>query len=656
VTAAASGGQVTTYAYDPAGNETSVVNPDGVTEMKTYTPLNLLATVSFSGSAPPNATYTYDADNNQISMTDASGTSTNAFDPFDEVGSIKNGAGVTTSRQYDLDGDVERVTYSLSGASWASTPTIIYQFDHADELTLVTDFNSDISRIGYSSDGLPTTLRFGGSGPTVTTTYAKNDSPASITLGNGSTLQEFAYSDAPDANIVSETDTPTSALSPADYTYDPQGRVTSDTPGSGSSKTYSEDRSSDLTALPTGATASYYGSSTELTSSSLSGTATSYTYDASGNRTAESGGLTMSAGYNGANELTSYSNAAANMSSATYDGDGLRASTTTTPSGGSASTQNFAWSTVGSVPELLQDSTNAYIYGPYNIPFEQVNLATGTIQYLVADALGSIRGVVNSSGSLTATTSYDAWGNPETTGGLSSYTSFGFAGGYMDPTGLIYFINRFYDPKSGSFLNVDPDLMTTGMAYTYASDNPTDVTDPLGDDPPINRTTTQLSLYPEQSALVDAETTALVSAENNATDKGPLTPTQEAAIINRVDLSEPYVEGEGNAIVLKSGHYEVLATVRTPDIAQLLRAQFDPSTDDTSSPALNVKVNSNGSVTLSVSNAVLVSSLAIGARGLYTAGNLIVAGINGTLVEGTVASATDFAEIAEELGFLLLLG
>lgn len=37
---------------------------------------------------------------------------------------------------------------------------------------------------------------------------------------------------------------------------------------------------------------------------------------------------------------------------------------------------------------------------------------------------------------------YDAWGSPETTGGLTSYTSFGFAGGYTDPTGLVYLINR----------------------------------------------------------------------------------------------------------------------------------------------------------------------------------------------------------------------
>ena len=64
------------------------------------------------------------------------------------------------------------------------------------------------------------------------------------------------------------------------------------------------------------------------------------------------------------------------------------------------------------------DSDNAYIYGPSGTPFEQVNLSTGTITYLVSDALGVGALVWSASaGSLTASTSYDAWGNPETTGG-----------------------------------------------------------------------------------------------------------------------------------------------------------------------------------------------------------------------------------------------
>ena len=157
-----------------------------------------------------------------------------------------------------------------------------------------------------------------------------------------------------------------------------------------------------------------------------------------------------------AGELTNYSDASADTSSAVYDGDGLRTSATTSPTSGSGSTQSFVWGITYSVPRLLMDSTNAYIYGPSGTPIEQVNLSTGSVIYLTADALGSVRGVVSSGGSLTGSTSYDAYGNPEATGGLSSYTPFGFAGGYTDPTGLIYLIGRYYDPQTGQFLSVDP--------------------------------------------------------------------------------------------------------------------------------------------------------------------------------------------------------
>jgi len=79
-----------------------------------------------------------------------------------------------------------------------------------------------------------------------------------------------------------------------------------------------------------------------------------------------------------------------------------------------------------------------------------------------------------------------AWGyfwpspNPETTGGLTSYTPFGFAGAYTDPTGLLYLINRYYDPTTGQFISVDPDLAQTQAPYAYADGNPVTGTDPAG--------------------------------------------------------------------------------------------------------------------------------------------------------------------------------
>jgi RHS repeat-associated protein len=346
----------------------------------------------------------------------------------------------------------------------------------------VTDFNGHQITIGSTADGEPKSQTLGSSGDTITTSYDPIGSQSAITLKNSSsTQQSFTYSDAPSGNILSETDTPTSPQSPAGYTYDAQGRVTSMTPGSGSANNYGFDASSNLTTLPTGATGTYNNAG-ELTSSTLSGTTTNYTYNADGEQlTATQGSATLSSGtWNGAGQLTAYSDSAANMTAAGYDGTGMRASSTITPSGGSSATQAYVWNTVPQIPQLIMDSSNAYIYSTGLAPTEQVNLSTGTITYLVADLLGSVRGAVSSTGALTATASYDAWGNPETVGGLTGTTPFGYAGGYTDPNGLVYLINRYYDPATGQFLSVDPSLSQTLAPYGYVNENPVSATDPNG--------------------------------------------------------------------------------------------------------------------------------------------------------------------------------
>lgn len=73
------------------------------------------------------------------------------------------------------------------------------------------------------------------------------------------------------------------------------------TPGTGSANGYSFDASSNLTTLPTGATASYNDAG-QLTSTSLAGATTSYTYNADGEQLTSTQGSTTesSATWNGA--------------------------------------------------------------------------------------------------------------------------------------------------------------------------------------------------------------------------------------------------------------------------------------------------------------------------------------------------------------------
>ena len=249
------------------------------------------------------------------------------------------------------------------------------------------------------------------------------------------------------------------------------------TPGTGSTLNYAFDASGNLTTLPTGR-APDYDNASELTSSSCPARprTTPITPTESGSTAAQGGTTDVSGTWNSAGQLTAYSDRAASMTAATYNGDGdarhrHNQRRQPRPSPGTQSAD----------PAAHHGRKNAYIYCGGVAPTEQVNLSTGAITYLVTDSLGSVRGTVNSSGALTGTAAYDAWGNPETTGGLSATTPFGYAGGYTDPTGLIYLLNRYYDPATGQFISVDPAIDQTFQPYEYASGNPVSRTDPTGE-------------------------------------------------------------------------------------------------------------------------------------------------------------------------------
>jgi RHS repeat-associated protein len=477
-TSSAPSGATTTQTYDPAGNKLTSTDPDGVTTTWTYTPLDLVSAVSYSGGSAHSVTTGYDANGSRTSMTDATGTSGYAIDPFGEITSATNGAGQTIGYGYNGDSQVTSITYPLpSTATWAGSDTVGYSYDNADLLTSVTDFNGNQISIGNTADGLPDSVGLGSAGDTISTTYAATNAASAITLKNSnSTLESFTYTDAPDGSILSETDTPASAQSPSAYTYDAQGRVTSMVHGSGPAAGYGFDASGNLTTLPSGAGATYDHAG-ELTSSVLGTTTADYTYNADGQRlAAKAGSAAIAAGtWNGAGQLTAYSNSAGTMTSTSYDGDGMRATAMT-----NSAKQSFTWNVVPEVPQLIMDTGHAYIYADGNAPVEQLDLSTGARSYLITDSLGSVRGVVNAAGTLAGTASYDAWGNPSAPGGLTASTPFGYASGYTDPTGLIYLINRYYDPATGQFTSVDPLLSQTQAPYAYADGNPVTNNDPTG--------------------------------------------------------------------------------------------------------------------------------------------------------------------------------
>jgi hypothetical protein len=95
------------------------------------------------------------------------------------------------------------------------------------------------------------------------------------------------------------------------------------------------------------------------------------------------------------------------------------------------STTTFTMDLNAGLTQALSDRTNAYIYGNGRI----AQVGTGT-EYFQGDALGSVRQLTNSSGTLTYAKAYDPYGVVTSTAG-SSQSPYEYTSEYTSQ-GLVY--------------------------------------------------------------------------------------------------------------------------------------------------------------------------------------------------------------------------
>ncbi len=159
-----------------------------------------------------------------------------------------------------------------------------------------------------------------------------------------------------------------------------------------------------------------------------------------------------------------------------------------------SSVTDSTWDVVsgGSLPLNVNDATTAsgtttntsYLYGDLlsggTAPIEQIttNPSSSTVRYLVANQTG-VQGVYSSTGALQEVALYSLYGVQTITAG-TKVTPFGYQGSYTDSTGLIYLLNRYYDPTSDQFVSIDPMVQETDQPYAYVGDDPLNAEDPSG--------------------------------------------------------------------------------------------------------------------------------------------------------------------------------
>ncbi|MFF7637458.1 RHS repeat-associated core domain-containing protein [Kitasatospora sp. NPDC008050] len=524
----------TTYTFDSAGNPTSRADGNGHLTGYTYDADNRLITTT--DPLARKTTYAYDADGNQTSRTDARGTTaTNTYDARDQATgttysdgtpavSVTNDAVGRTTAISDGTGS-HTLTYDNAGRllteSVPGTATgFTYTYDAAGHVTSRQYPDGRSTTATYDADGRPITATTAGA----TTTYAYDaaDHLTSTTLPatNGYTEQR-TYDHAGQLTTIASSNS-TNTLSsftlsydaagqpltltpvrvgltngPSSYTYDPAGRLTNQcTAPSGStgcptgsaSTAWTYDQAGNrLTQSRGGRTTTYtYDADDELTNAATGLIRQTYTYDADGNYTGD-GSTANTIAYDANNHPISAVQAGVSY---TFSNDAQGDRVTTTAGGKLARTAY--WDINNTLPQLATetDASGAlisdYTYDPLGNPQSQLT-NSGTL-YDHHDWLGSVTDLTDSTGTPQLRTSYDAFGQANTTNTTTSAPNnpFGYTGQYNDP----YLIGqqdvhaRNYAPALGRFTTRDPIQLRPDSPYSsdyaYADNAPTYITDPSG--------------------------------------------------------------------------------------------------------------------------------------------------------------------------------
>ena len=127
------------------------------------------------------------------------------------------------------------------------------------------------------------------------------------------------------------------------------------------------------------------------------------------------------------------------------------------------------------------DIVSEYTHGPgFDAPLS-VRIDNKSY-YLHADRMGNIVLVTNTDGSVVCRYSYMPFGEFEEEGGDKKNIHFFNGKLYDAESGLYYFINRYYDPSVGRFVQEDPIKVSLDQPnlYVYVGNDPLNRVDPLG--------------------------------------------------------------------------------------------------------------------------------------------------------------------------------
>jgi len=485
-------GHQTIMQYDNGGQVTGIIYPSGANESIVYQANQLFTRLDRKGqrfwhyvdgsglmrpvvdSLPDGSqvNYAFDLNGNLTQIADPSGTYTFNYDHMNRLTStvvsysFLGARTFTTSYTYDAAGNRLTMTDPEGGITH-------YTYDTLNRLSNLEDFQSNNYGFGYDVLSRRTSLTRPNS---VNTTYAYDDLSHLLSVlhkNGGTTLDGAAYTYDYAGNRVTKTEQPATVTS--GYAYDGIYQLTGVTQGTSTTESYSYDlvgnRLGSLSVSPY-----TYNSSNQMATDPVG----SYTYDANGNMLTKPDGTAYTWDVN--NRLTQVTlPGTGGTVTFKYDPFGRRVQKAFTQ-GSATTTTNYVYDGARLLEEV--DSSGSvlarYTQGPIvDEPLSMVR--SGVTSSYENDAAGSITSLSSSPGTLSATYSYDSYGDlTASTGTITN--PFRYTGREFDSeTGLYYYRARYFDQSTGRFLSEDPlGFSSDSNFYPYAFNNPIAYTDPSG--------------------------------------------------------------------------------------------------------------------------------------------------------------------------------
>ena len=469
-----------TTSYANGGQVSTVSDGRGNVIKKTY-------------NGQTQATAAYDAFGKMISGIDSAGNKGYNY-YYDKDGNLihKKIDGVGNKYTYDIAGKVKTAYYGETDQSYTYSyddayTELPYEDSELDGVSLTGVYSSRLLRDGLRRPWRITVNPAGQSAALIQKSYSylKTDrqtgyvsKATELIRGVNNTERETYYTYDRSGNIATIGTSESGCEKTHGYWYDRFNRLTrEDNCEANRRYEYTYDWKGNITGkkeyeLDTGtllSTKSYTYRSSGWTDQLIGYNGESISYDAVGNPTSYLG---HSLSWSHVRRLASYDG-----NTFSYNASGIR-----------TKKNSITYTLDGSriLRENRSEGTLTYYYGVEGLMGFRYD---GADYYYRKNLQGDIIGIINAAGTELVSYSYDAWGNilwteDDSEKNLGELNPFRYRGYYYDTeTGLYYLNSRYYDPRTGRFINADEvEYLGEGAEfscnlYAYCDNNPVMQTD-----------------------------------------------------------------------------------------------------------------------------------------------------------------------------------